>query len=76
MKASVLTVQPSGIVCGLYTEAIPLSTLGVLQIERLTEIEFNGRTQEWEVRDQEGTLLFADPSRDRCLEWEHQQFNQ
>ena len=74
MKA-VLTCTPEGIVTGLYTEAIPLGTIGALSITRLTEIEFNDSTQEWEARDRIGTVLFSNPSRQRCLEWEHQEFN-
>ncbi len=72
---NVLTFKPNGIVCGLYTEAIPLTALGALKIHRLTMIEFNDSTQQWEVRDRAGTLLFSDPSRERCLHWEHEHFN-
>jgi hypothetical protein len=75
MNPSVLTFQPSGIVTGLYTEAIPLTVLGALQIQRLTTIEFNDSTQQWEVKDRTGTLLLENTSRERCLEWEHQHFN-
>lgn len=73
---NVLTVDTCGIVTGLYTEEIPLSALGSLRIERLTTIEFDDRTQLWEVRDRAARLLFADASRDRCLRWEHERFNQ
>ena len=73
---NVLTFTPSGIVVGLYTEAIPLTQIGALIIERLTTIEFNDSAQQWEVTDRQGNRLFADPSRAVCLEWEHQHFNQ
>ena len=75
MKSNVLTFDPSGIVTGLYTEAIPLTALGALQIQRLTTIDFNDSTQQWEVRDRTGTFLFEHPSREQCLEWEHRRFN-
>ena len=74
MKA-VLTFCEGGIVTGLYTEAIPLGTIGALSITRLTEIEFNDSTQEWEARDRIGTVLFSNRSRQRCLKWEHRKFN-
>jgi len=74
--SSVLTFQPGGIVTGLYTEAIPLAEIGALKINRLTDIEFNDSTQQWEVKDRTGTLLFSESSREQCLQWEHQQFNQ
>ena len=73
---NVLTVAPGGVVTGLYTEAIPLTELGTLHVERLTNIEFNDQSQHWEVRDRQGQRLFADPSRAVCLRWEHQHFNQ
>jgi hypothetical protein len=72
---NVLTIDTHGIVSGLYTEAIPLTALGALRIERLTSIEFNNSIQQWEVRDRSGTLLFADSSREECLRWEHERFN-
>jgi hypothetical protein len=71
-----LTVAPDGIVTGLYTETIPLAEIGSLHIERLTNIEFSDETQQWVVRDRAGRLLFANPSRAACLEWEHRHFNQ
>ena len=74
MKA-VLTCTPEGIVTGLYTEAIPLGAIGALSITRLTEIEFNDSTQEWEARDRTGKILFSHLSRQRCLDWEHRRFN-
>ena len=72
---SVLTFSENGIVTGLYTEAIPLGAIGALSITRLTEIEFNDSTQEWEARDRIGTVLFSNQSRQRCLDWEHRRFN-
>jgi hypothetical protein len=72
---AVLTFQPGGIVTGLYTEAIPLHAIGALKINRLTEIEFNDSTQAWEARDRAGTVLFSNPSRQRCLDWERRRFN-
>jgi len=74
--SAVLTFKPSGMVFGIYTEAIPLTEIGALKINRLTEIEFNDSTQEWEAKDMAGTLLFSHRSRQRCLKWEHQHFSQ
>jgi hypothetical protein len=76
MKAHVLTIKPGGMVCGLYTEVIPLSEIGALKINRMTEIEFNNDSQQWEARDRAGTVLFSHPSRQQCIEWEHRHFNQ
>ena len=75
MKATVLTFKPDGMVVGIYTEAIPLGAIGALKVNRLTEIEFNNSTQEWEARDRTGKILFSHLSRQRCLDWEHRRFN-
>ncbi len=75
MKATVLTFKPDGMVVGIYTEAIPLGAIGALKVNRLTEIEFNNSTQEWEAGDRIGTVLFSNPSRQSCLDWEHRKFN-
>ena len=72
---SVLTFSENGIVTGLYTEAIPLGAIGALSITRLTEIEFNDSTQQWEVRSTTGTILFSHQSRQSCLDWEQRRFN-
>lgn len=79
MKAT-LTFTPAGSVEGLYTEAIPLATLGALHIERWTAIEFNNDTEQWEVKrvtqtgDIDPTVLFTHASRETCLRWEHGMF--
>jgi len=72
---AVLTVDEGGIVTGLYTEMIPLGAIGALSITRLSEIEFNDSSQEWEVRGSTGTILFSHRSRQACLDWEHRRFN-
>lgn len=73
---NVLTFTPDGTGHGLYTEIIELSAIGPLSIERATAIEFNEQTQQWEVRNTSGDLLYSDESRASCLAWEHQHFNQ
>ena len=71
----VLTFQPDGTVHGLYTEVIPLPSLGRLSIKRATSIEFDDAQQHWVVRDPSGFELFHAPSRQVCLDWEHAFFN-
>ena len=70
-----VTFAPDGTGSCLYTEHIDLSTLGTLEIERATTIEFNQSQQIWEVRDNEGHLIYRHASRSTCLLWEHQHFN-
>ena len=71
----VLTFDINGIGHCLHTDAIPLQTLGTLEVHRATTIEFNPAGQRWEVKDTEGAILFSDPSRSRCLAWELDHFN-
>ncbi len=71
----VLTFEPDGVAHCLHTDAIPLQSLGTLQVERASTIEFNPTTQQWEVKDAAGAILHSDPSRSRCLAWEIEHFN-
>lgn len=71
----VLTFELDGVVRCLHTDAIPLQTLGTLEISRATSIEFNSAVQQWEVKDAEGLTLHSHPSRSCCLAWEVDRFN-
>ena len=73
---TVLTFDPDGRGHCLYTEAIALHQIGELSVVRATSIEFNPTTQQWDVTDAGGVILHSDPSRSRCLAWEHERFNQ
>ena len=75
MNPHTLTFDLEGTVKGLYTEIIPLASLGPLHITRASHIEFNADTQKWEVKDPNQHLLFAHVSRSVCLAWEHQHFS-
>ncbi len=72
---AVLTFNPNGTAEGLYTEAIPLHALGRLGIRRASTIEFDDANQQWVVRSPEGAELYQSPSRQRCLDWEREFFN-
>lgn len=75
MTTLVFSFDPAGNGHCLFTEAIDLSSLGVLEIVRASHIEFNHRSQEWEVTSPEGQFLFRHPSRQGGLDWEQQYFN-
>lgn len=72
----VIHFNPDGTGAGLYTELIDLREIGSLEVVRASEIEFNETTQQWEVFDFTGSRVFTDPSREACLRWERQHFNQ
>ena len=64
-----MVITPDGNCECLHTEAIDLTTLGLLEIKRATDIEFDNRIQEW-VMKQNGRILHSHESRDECLCWE------
>ena len=72
---AVLTFDPDGTAQGLYTEAIPLHTLGRLSVQRASTIELDDASRQWVVRDLVGGHLFHHPSRQQCLDWERGYFN-
>ena len=71
----VLTFDAQGTVQCLHTDVIPLQSLGTMEVHRASTLEFNPATQQWEVRDNGGQVLFSDPSRSCCLGWELAHFN-
>ena len=72
---TVLTFNPDGTAQGLYTETIPLHALGRLRIQRASTIEFDDSIQKWVVRSPENAELYQSPSRQQCLDWERDFFN-
>ena len=72
MKAASITIDTRGRCRCLYTEAIPLQSLGRISVVRATTIEFDSEAQEWEVRNGNQELLFRSASRQRCLDWERE----
>lgn len=72
----VLTFEVDGTAHCLHTDLIPLQSLGTLTVQRASQIEFNPSAQQWEVKDAGETVLFTNPSRSCCVEWEIEHFNQ
>ncbi len=71
---AVLRFRPDGTGHGLYTEAIDLSRIGRLHIERASHVEFDDTSQQWQVLDTRGQCVHEDASRQACLRWEHSHF--
>ena len=76
MKCVNISFDASGVGACFYTEAIDLHEIGTLEMIRASTIEFNRQSQQWEVKDNAGAILHSNPSRQQCLQWEHQHFNQ
>ena len=70
----VITFAADGTARCLWTEAVPLQELGVLDVHRASQVEFNASKQVWEVRlaSNPGVVAFAHSSRAVCLHWERE----
>ena len=67
----VLTIDHDGTGRCLYSELIDLRALGSLTCQRASHIEFDARQQDWKVLSADRRrVLFRDPSRQACLDWE------
>jgi hypothetical protein len=67
----VLTIDHDGTGRCLYSELIDLRALGSLTCQRASHIEFDARQQDWKVLAADRRrVLFRDPSRQACLDWE------
>ncbi len=73
---AILTFRTDGTARGLYTDEIPLRELGRLTCRRVSRIEFDARSQLWEVRPagRKGSVLFRHASRAACVDWERKAF--
>jgi hypothetical protein len=71
----VLVLSPDGTGHALYDEKIDLNTLGPLHIERATIIEYDDRTQCWQVQSRDGKGFFSNASRQTCLDWERKYYS-
>jgi hypothetical protein len=69
-RMTAITFTTDGIGHALYTEAIDLSVIGALEIQRATTIEFDNKKQRWLVKDGMGATVFSHASRLACLDWE------
>ena len=72
MTEIAIIFTPDGSGHALYTEAVELASIGVLAIQRATNVEYDNNTQYWRVRDPTGFALFNSSSRQECLDWERQ----
>ena len=77
MPEHVIQFTPDGTGRCLWTEAVPLHGLGLLEIQRASTVEWNAHKQTWEVRmvANPETIAFSHPSRETCLGWERDTIN-
>lgn len=74
---AVFSIEPSGVIRCLWNELFPLRELGTLDVQRASSIEFNPASGQWDVRwTGSDAVVFSHGSRDKCIEWEQEQFNE
>lgn len=74
---STIRIEPSGTVRAVYSDKLPLASLGTMVVTRASNVEFNAAAQQWEVRwAGEEALAFTHPSRDECIRWEVAELNE
>jgi hypothetical protein len=71
-EQAVILFDAGGTARCLYSEMIDLRQLGRLHLRRATRIEFNERTQLWDVlpAKRASKALFSAATRRECLAWE------
>lgn len=74
---TVIDIDTAGTARCLWTETIPLADIGLLEITRASNVEFNPAEQAWEVRlaSDPARVAFAHPSRAACIAWEIETLN-
>ena len=71
-----LSIDESGDIETLWTDALPLAELGAMTMTRASNIEFNEELQMWEVFIAGSRVAYyANKSRQACLDWEIEYFN-
>lgn len=74
MEEIAISISKDGEITCIYNEEIGLKDIGDLNINRLSEVEFNNDSHLWEVRHN-GHVLACHMTRKAALDWEIAYFN-
>ena len=82
-QSIIINIEKDGNANCVWTDNLPLDSLGILNVKRASTVEFNDASQEWEVRfidpnspNSPGAVFFSHKSRAACLQWEVETINQ
>lgn len=67
-----LLIDPQGDVHGVYSDSLPHSKLGQMEVSRASSVEYNHSTKAWEAFDLRGIKLAEGASRKDVIEAELQ----
>lgn len=71
-----LRIHPDGTATALWSDLLPSLGLGRMTVKRASTIEFNERTQKWEVRfTGSRKVRFSHQKRSACIAWEHEELS-
>jgi hypothetical protein len=65
-----MIIEPNGDIKAVYSDKIKNMNLGMLRVERASNVEFNYQTQQWEASTTNGELIAAGPERDAVISHE------
>ena len=72
----ILEIDTQGNVHGLYTDEIDLFSVGrITNVRKASNVEFNEKTQMWEVTSIDGKILHTNQNREKAIEWEIENFS-
>lgn len=72
----VLEIDEVGDVHGLYTDCVDLFSIGrITNVRKTSNVEFNERSQCWEILSLDGEVLYTDTSREVAIQKEIELFS-
>lgn len=70
-----IEIDQDGLVNCIYTDDIDLFTIGpIINIKKVSDVEFNIETQMWEVLVDE-KVIYKNTNRQKAIEWEIETFS-
>lgn len=68
MTARVIVIHPDGMVRAVYSDQLPLRSLGPLSVRRASSVEFDEKRQVWRATEIiTGRILAEGPSREAVI---------
>ncbi len=63
-------IKPDGSLIAIYSDVFPTLAPGPMEMERVSNVEFNQTSQVWEAVRPDGSIMCSHQFRDECLRLE------